>query len=423
MPGLNMKSGRSNPGNGRCWECGAQQVCRKGFTLIELPVVSKRERGAFTLIELLVVMVIIALLIGLLLPALSRAKEEARKTQCRSNMRQIGLAVMMYASDNGGWTPEQSGWLHNDVGTPLQMRRPWDSQSGSVYGYANAGREFTGEMLTGQPQGWLCTEARPARAVGNGLLYSGGYLTTKGAGILYCPSNNSEKFARENRNDLYFRYDPDEPFWTSLGRVGRSDNDGRGDVGSLDTSKRCYAGTGNIYAGYCRVLSNYSLRQHRENVDYYPYYRPKGDGRVYIYHAPTAIRLEDAGRTGVMSDSIDYWVGSEMTIALGDPPAGKPERYQQAHPYVVTNHDHSWNVLFADGSVKTHSDGNQLVYRRIVDAWVNSKDWLGDNASESWATAPRDFASTTVPAASLDSVPAAEHFLWEPYFDSAYQQD
>lgn len=67
------------------------------------------RRKGFTLIELLVVMVIIALLVGLLLPALARAKEEARKTQCRSNLRQIGLAIEMYANDNGGWSPAMEG--------------------------------------------------------------------------------------------------------------------------------------------------------------------------------------------------------------------------------------------------------------------------------------------------------------------------
>jgi len=66
---------------------------------------SARRRTAFTLVELLVVIGIIAVLIGLLLPALARVRESGYVTSCASNLRQIGQAMQMYAQDNFGFYP------------------------------------------------------------------------------------------------------------------------------------------------------------------------------------------------------------------------------------------------------------------------------------------------------------------------------
>src|SRR6185437_13718043 len=67
---------------------------------------SRKDR-AFTLIELLVVIAIIAILAALLLPALSKGKDRARRIQCISNLNEIGLGFQIFSHDHGGKFPMQ----------------------------------------------------------------------------------------------------------------------------------------------------------------------------------------------------------------------------------------------------------------------------------------------------------------------------
>ena len=164
----------------------------------------RSARAAFTLIELLVVISIIALLIGILLPALGAARETARGTVCQSNMRNLTLSFVSYSVDNKMWLPGRAFVQQNPTNANphrawtapggLQNNPPADLSLGVLWGYlggssasANPPRVYAGfsptlsqssvdygyEAGVGTAAVFLCPSDSFAVERSSGLSYSG----------------------------------------------------------------------------------------------------------------------------------------------------------------------------------------------------------------------------------------------------------
>ena len=107
--------------------------------------VSEDDLGrSFTLIELLVVIAIVAILAALLLPALSRAKDAGRKTQCINNVKQMQLMALLYATDNNDFlVPPDGKWPPNPAYQPVPIIRPWVAPAYGGGGF-NTSPDFMG---------------------------------------------------------------------------------------------------------------------------------------------------------------------------------------------------------------------------------------------------------------------------------------
>jgi prepilin-type N-terminal cleavage/methylation domain-containing protein/prepilin-type processing-associated H-X9-DG protein len=155
----------------------------------------KSKRRGFTLIELLVVIAIIAILAAILFPVFAQAREAARKASCISNLKQIGMGVLMYAQDYDEEFP---------MGT-YPGPRNWEVNP-EVYSYPTP--PSWADCLNPGPQQWIGFNPGDGGPNYTGCAYGGEFYRTlmhvqvgayiKNDGIWYCPSDKIHSPSKQN---------------------------------------------------------------------------------------------------------------------------------------------------------------------------------------------------------------------------------
>ena len=375
-------------------------------------MLTRRRWTFFTLIELLVVVAIIAILAAMLLPALSAAREKARRSSCSSNLRQQGLALASYIGDYSGYFPCFNG-SHVDglpadapatttYGQTYPTQFAWNCPSldNGLYKDARTGEEIAGNRvrynatitswvggyMTGPTYQRCIYYAQKPNATGNadwargklnnspcntGRLLNGGYLTD--ALTFTCPSYRPRTAGR-NSWQIYYNCHHDgwpqicmPDMWKAMGGFSPKVFT-HGDYGVFPSTDLT---TRKVWSHY-QYRNAYATRQFNQDSRCKPH--PSGYDLTFVYTKP---HIEVV--TGNPQFPTTRLLGSRAIIS------DSFSRHASPLAWDVTGlasdgrrcHVDGYNVLYGDGSVRWYGDPQQ----RII-YWRTNTDMNGPPCSK-----------------------------------------
>ena len=333
-------------------------------------------RMAFTLIELLVVVAIIAILAAMLLPALSSAREKARRAVCTGNLSQIGKSVEMYLSDYGQYYPSWAGWaeyFNTDQSDPFA----WVTRNGRTVAQGmctNVSATVRGMTLACRDTGILTRGASPAyspgdapaageyslAAIGLGLIMTSNYLGD--GNPLLCPSMKGEWKTWWGGEELTFRSD----IWQRLGGADAHHLEHPDDLSVINT---CYS------SEVSAVLGSYQYRNMPgyHHASFYSTYKTVWPGvrpSLTLYNGCPVFKTQKLlGGRALVLDTMDNTYKSPSVP--WSPALGGAARF---------HHREGYNILYGDSHAAWYGDPQkQVAY--VYNGGHNGVRAIGGSAS------------------------------------------